>query len=67
MLSRIETIECEQINYEELAKLQETDEELNQILKSDHSSLQMNKINLPNSTANIYTAIYQQRIYGHLS
>lgn len=57
MLSRIEAIECGQINFENLAELQASDSELKQIMSDEatkhNSSLQLKWIALPNSSASI--------------
>lgn len=54
LLSRIESVSsCEPINFEELAKDQKIDEELNDFLKNNTSTLQLKLINLPNATKTI--------------
>ncbi|XP_055308134.1 uncharacterized protein LOC129572210 [Sitodiplosis mosellana] len=50
LLSRIESVSnCEPINYEELAENQKIDQELNDFLKNNTSTLQLKLINIPNS------------------
>lgn len=62
MLSRIESIENDQIDYEELAKLQTTDEELKKFINNNNSSLQLKKIQIPNTNAKIYCDISTKQI-----
>lgn len=57
MLSRIEEIETEKIDYTRLAESQQTDSELQSLLNSDKTSLHLKKIEIPDCDTKIYCDI----------
>lgn len=61
-LSRIDHIRTQIIDYEELAKEQENCEELKQLLTDPTTSLELRKLNVPHTNADVYCDISDSRI-----
>lgn len=53
MLSRIDQIDSHHIDYERIAAAQEKDDELNELMKSNTTSLQLKSVAMPDSNVNI--------------
>lgn len=54
LLSRIEQVSSDEINYDEIAKHQQTDNELTQLRTSNDTSLQLRLVTLPGSSVQLY-------------
>lgn len=61
-LSRIDIIRTHTIDYEKLAREQENCEELKQLLTSTETSLELRKLNVPHTSANVYCDVSGSRI-----
>lgn len=62
ILSRIESIDNGKIDYNEIAKSQESDDELKQILNSNETSLNLKLITLPNENGKLHCDTAGNRI-----
>jgi hypothetical protein len=67
LLSRIESVNCEQINFEELAQNQKNDNELKSFLKSNDSTLQLKLIKLPNTSSSVYCDVSTKHVRPFIS
>lgn len=61
-LSRIDQIRTQIIDYEELAKEQQSCTELKQFLEDGNSSLELKKLNVPHTNASVYCDVSGSRI-----
>lgn len=61
-LSRVDVIQTQIIDFEQMAKDQEKDEELNKLLNDKNTSLELRKLLVPNTKSSMYCDISNSRI-----